>query len=279
MSKVVTGTIAAAVVAAILGVVASLPSARRATAQAADSQQIRTQKIQELYGSLIAPTAQAIMTGQVSVSHIFDSTVKGRVTPAGQFLQYDEVLEYFYGLAATPASYVYHVAFKSLVASGDKVAVEVDIYFNGENNPIAPRNFILTETGFFTFNEANRVVSFDLAILNLGAAVDPRSREEAELNIKGVCALLTLGVSGLPATCPSEFTGFTPIAKFEDCQRFMHSIDYGSWNRANSNTFVCRQLHSILTIYQPGLHCSHVSKSGGGACVDFPYESYYATDF
>jgi hypothetical protein len=279
MRKLLAGSVAAALVGTVFGFVTMIPRTRTASAQLADDQQVRVQKIQELYGSLVAPMAQAIMTGQVSVSHIFDSTVKGRVTPAGQFLEYQEVLEYFYGLAATPSSYVYYVDFKSLVASGEKVAVEVDIYFNGMNNPIAPRNFILTETGFFTFNAANKVVSFDLAILNLGAAVDPRSREESELNIKGTCALLTLGVGGLPATCPAEFTGAVPVAKYEDCLRFMHGISYGSWNRANSNTFVCRQLHSILTIYQPGLHCSHVSKSGGGVCVDFPYESYYQSDF
>ena len=33
----------------------------------------------------------------------------------------------------------------------------------------------LTQTGFYTFNRNDKVISFDLSILNLGAATDPKS--------------------------------------------------------------------------------------------------------
>jgi hypothetical protein len=59
----------------------------------------------------------------------------------------------------------------------------------------------------------------------------------------------------------------------------MSSIPYGSWDRANSNTVTCRQLHTLLTAIDPDMHCPHASAGGGGACIDFPYGSYYDQSF
>lgn len=230
----------------------------------------RATKIVKLYESLVFPTPVAIISGQQSVSDIFDAAVMGRVTPAGHFHDSEAVKEYFFGLAVTPTSRVVGTAFKSLTVSGDKVAVEVDIHFQRTNG--LP-DFTLRQTGFFTFNSHDRVTSFDLAILNLGAAINPKSVAEQEAAIQGVCAILTLGFSGQAATCPGEFNGFA------DCVTFMHSIPYGTWDRANSNTFVCRQLHSLLTPFRPAVHCPHCGKTGGNACIDFTYESFFDVEF
>jgi hypothetical protein len=231
----------------------------------------RAETIEKLYSYLIYPIPIQVLSGQVSVSDIFDSSVKGRVTPVGQFHDIHAVDEYFFGLAVTPTTRVTDVQFKSLTVSGDKVAVEVDISF--EPTVPAGRAFTLRQTGFFSFNEQDLVVSFDLTILNLGAAVNPKSVAEQEANIAGVCALLTGAILGRPATCPGTY------ADFNACFVFMHTIPYGTWDRANSNTVVCRQLHSLLTPFRPDVHCPHCSPSGGGACVDFPYESFFDTEF
>jgi hypothetical protein len=230
---------------------------------------IRTERINELYENLVYPKPNMILAGQLSVDHIFDDSVTGRVTPAGHFHDEQAVNEYFFALASTPTSRVVRVQMQSLAASGDKVAVEVDIFFERTDGTA----FTLRQTGFFTFNKQNRVISFDLTILNLGAAVNPRSDAEREANIQGLCAVLTMGVLGRPATCPSEYTDMA------DCMAFMHSIPYGTWDRANSNTVVCRQLHSLLTPYRPDVHCPHSGKSGGGSCVDFTYESFFDDEF
>jgi hypothetical protein len=227
-------------------------------------------KIEQLYEDLVSPTPTLILTGQKSVADIFDPAVRGRVTPVGQFLHAEAVNEYFFGLATTPTSRVTRVEFHSLAASGDKVAVEVDIHFERSSGG----GFTLRQTGFFAFNADDRVSSFDLTILNLGAAVNPRSDAEREANIRGVCAVLTTGLGpGQPPTCPGTYSDFS------DCYTFMHSIPYGTWDRANSNTFVCRQLHTLLTPYRPAMHCPHAGKTGGGACVEFTYESFFDEEF
>jgi hypothetical protein len=66
-----------------------------------------------------------------------------------------------------------------------------------------------------------------------------------------------------------------PNTPYLNCMTFMHSIPFGSYTRANSNTFTCRSLHALLTPLRPDVHCAHVGFTGGGKCVDFPYESYY----
>jgi hypothetical protein len=256
--------------AVLLAFAASAPIASRADLGSDRAERVRTRKIRRLYTNLIFPIPTLILAGKISVENIFAPTVRGRVTPVGQLHDAEAVNEYFFGLASTPMSRVTEITFQSLVAAGDKVAVEVDIQFRGASTT---PDFKLRQTGFFTFGDDDRVVSFDLTILNLGAAVNPKSDAEREANIQSVCTALTVGVAGLPATCPDEYAGF------DDCVAFMHSIPYGSWDRANSNTAVCRQLHTLMTPYRPDVHCPHAGKTGGGTCVDFPYESFFETEF
>jgi hypothetical protein len=261
-----------AVVLVSLGLAATAPLwlASRSDIEASGRERARTRKVKRLYNNLIFPIPTLILTGRVSVENIFASNVRGRVTPVGQLHDPEAVNEYFFGLASTPMSRVTRVTFQSLVASGDLVAVEVDIQFKGQ--PPTP-DFKLRQTGFFTFDDEDRIVSFDLTILNLGAAVNARSDAEREANIQSVCGVLTVGIGNLPPTCPTEYTDLA------DCVAFMRSIPYGSWDRANSNTAVCRQLHTLMTPYRPEVHCPHAGKTGGGMCVDFPYESFFETEF
>ena len=246
----------------------------------ANDQRVRSARIQELYETLVAPKALQVITGAHSVDHIFDASVQGRVTPVGEFHDREGVNEYFYGLASTPTGPVVGVAFKSLVASGGKVSVEVDITIERVNRPPPQRFYTLRQTGFFTFDRKNHVISFDLAILNLGAAVNPTTDAERAENITTTCALLTLGFPGQPATCPGTFSNApNPLDQFAACVAFMQSIPYGTWDRVNSNTAVCRQLHSLLTPLRPDVHCPHCSPGGGGTCIDFTYESFFDKEF
>ena len=246
----------------------------------ANDQRVRSARIQELFDTLIAPKAMQVILGLHSVDHILDATVEGRVTPVGVFHDREGVNEYFYGLASTPASLVVAVAFRSLVASGGKVAVEVDVTFDRPARPPADRFQTIRITGFFTFNRHNRVVSFDLAILNLGAALNPTTDAERTANITNICALLTLGILGRPATCLGTFSSDpNPQVQFGACVAFMQSIPYGTWDRANSNTFVCRHLHALMTPFRPDVHCPHCSPGGGATCIDFPYDSFFDQEF
>jgi hypothetical protein len=271
---------AAIVAMIVIGVVSAILIVQaRAAAKADDLKQHhakeRADRIHELYDDLVSPTPTLILTGQRSVAHIFDPAVMGRVTPAGEFHDSEAVNEYFFGLATTPTSHVTSTTMQSLAVSGDKVAVEVDIRFVRADTT----GFTLRQTGFFTFNDDDRVTSFDLSILNLGAAVNPHSVAEQEANIQGVCAVLTGVIPQQPATCSGTYAGATPQQQFGACLAFMHSIPYGTWDRANSNTVVCRQLHTLLTPFRPAVHCPHAGPTGGHACIDFTYESFFDHEF
>jgi hypothetical protein len=155
-----------------------------------------------------------------------------------------------------------------LLSTGNKVAVDVDILFNNTN---AGTMYNLTQMGFYIFNEQNLVESLDLVILNLGAAVNPPDTPEAHSAIiNELCGLLVDVTCSDPVYDPDGH--YTSI---EDCVSFMNSIPFGTWDRANSNTVVCRQLHSLITYYRPDIHCPHTGKTGGGMCIDFTYESFY----
>jgi hypothetical protein len=263
---------------------------------------LRQNKVSTVYQDLLYPTPLLINSGQLPVTDLFDSTnVRGRVTPLGQFPGFESAREYFYGLAATTR--VENISFVSLVASGAQVGVQVNIFFCSQAQPCADGpvgkedgyGYTLTQTGFFTFNGADRIIAFDLSILNLGAAVDAATSAEQEVEIQQTCALLTVVPNpqdGGPGTCgptfadPASYANTNPLSTYQfdpsagafgNCVGFMHSIPFGSWNRANSNTFVCRELHSLLTPYRPAVHCPHTSPAGGMTCVDFPYGSFYDT--
>jgi len=230
-----------------------------------ERQALRRAKVEEIYTDLVAPTPILIVTGQKSVAHIFDTNVRGRVTPLGKFIGFQGTQEYFYGLSAAQ-NVVTQVNIRSLVSTGDKVSVEVDIFFNRPPEAGGPQN--LTQTGFYRFNNDNLVISFDLAILNLGKAVDVPAVAQPQVILQ-MCQAL----SGPSGTCATTYPNVAA------CVTFMSSIPFGSWNRANSNSVVCRQLHTILTPLRPDIHCPHVSPSGGGACIEFSYESFYEEDF
>jgi hypothetical protein len=283
-------------------------------------QHLRRDKVMKIYNYLIYPTPLRILSTppQLSVDDLFEQAyISGRVTPIGEFPGFVVAQEYFYGLASANTR-VEYVSFTSLVASDDRVGVQVNIFFCQQaspcaNGPVGQKpgyGYTLTQTGFFIFNGNNRVIAFDLSILNLGAAVDPTTDQQRESAILQTCGLLTLfpntRLNGAPGTCTntfglaSSYPGGNAVSNytynpslnipfpgvsnttgpaFSNCVAFMHTIPYGSWNRANSNTFVCRQLHSLLTLFRPDIHCPHTSPNGAMTCVDFPYASFYDTTF
>jgi len=231
----------------------------------------RIAKVRRLYADLVGTGPTDVLAGRLSVEKIFDPAVKGRVTPLGQYGDFEAAREYFFGLLLAPTVSALRVDFRSLAASGHLVAIEMDIAIDLSHTPVG-RVVALRETGFFRFGAHDRITSFDLTILNIGAALDPRSDDERQRRIQGVCALAA-------ANCPNEFVGDTTAVKAADCEAFVATKPYGSWNRGNSDTFSCRELHVILTALRPEIHCPHVGKTGGNACVDVSYESFFDQEF
>jgi len=247
-------------------------------------------KVSRLYALTVWPNPIAVLSGQIKLDDVFHPDASARITPLGVYHGIVGVEEYFYGLPSSPQTNIRSINIPWIACEGLKVSVLVDFLFNSSTG-IPAWTWNLTEHGLFTFNEAELVVNTEGVITNLGAIVNARDTEIQpgvvipkavvyEGGIQGICALMTVGVplpdgTFLPPTCTGPNKNYD---SFEDCVQFMHSIPEGTWDRANSNTYTCRQLHSILTSWRPEVHCAHAGKTGGEKCRDFSYSSYY-TDF
>jgi len=232
-------------------------------------EQIRMQKVREIYENLVYPTPLAIIADPTLAYEQFSPSVIGRVVPVGRFTDFQGVLEYFYALARSPTAFVSQVNLRTLISTGTRVGVRADITFNANDGS---RTWNLTQTGFYEFDENDRVKEFDVTILNLGKNSDlPDDPVIRQAAIQGMCN--TLMVS--PGTC----VGWGEFEDFNDCVSFMNSLRWGTWDRANSDTVTCRLLHTILTAVRPDYHCPHVGKTGGGKCIEFPYEDHYIHDY
>jgi len=243
---------------------------------------ILTSIISDLYHSLVWPTPQTIMfqliTGQ-TVGGIWDHVAPdavGRVDPAGDFSTIDGIVEYFYGAVWTPNSHVLEVNIQKLIVEGNIVYVDVDIFFNNfENNGSLILAYNLTQSGSFTFNSDNKIKSMDLIIHNLGFAVNRLSSNQPGLQANiNVCSVLLF-----VANCTSTMDPDGYFTDFNSCLAFMAGIPYGTWDNLRTNSVACRTYHAILAIARPQVHCVHSGRTGGGKCVDIPYEDLYLTQF
>jgi len=245
--------------------------------QASDRNTIISNKVRQVYQRLLYPTPLLIITGQQNVNDLFAPDVKGRVSPVGSFDDFTAVEEYFYGLGAS--SQITQITVKKLTVTGNYVSIWVVIFFNG--TATGQPSYNLTQTGFYTFDSNNLISSVDLDILNLGWALDGdtlTNNATRQAIINNVCGAL-VGAPGHPGTCPQSADPTGYYSSISDCQRFMNSIPFGTWAHGNANSVICRQLHTILTVFRPSVHCPHAGKTGGMKCVDTPYSSFYDEDF
>jgi len=233
-----------------------------------------------VYTNLIYPTSTEILAGILNVTDLFAADVVGRVDPVGTFDSFKLLTEYFYALAANPANFISSVDFIDLFGVGNEVYVRVNVFFQAVN-PNTTLSFNLTQSGRYIFDDNDLISSADVIIHYLGKRSNPVENrpvytdQQNEL-IEEVC--YTLMVS--PGTCTNPVLDPTGhYANVTDCITFMTEINYGTWDDAQANSFVCRQLHTLLTYFDPVTHCPHTGKTGGGKCVDWDYPEYFAESY
>jgi len=227
-------------------------------------------KVRKIYENLIPPTPTEILAGNISVNDIFSEVAAGRIDPVGTFDDTKHLVEYYYGLAAQPNNYVTSVDFVDLFGQGKEVFVRVNLLF-AFTDPKQGSNFNITQSGRYIFGDDDRVVTTDLIIHNLGQALNTPDQLHDPM-IQYFCSVLMVS----PGNCKNP--AYDPDGHYtdvNDCISFFRTLPFGTWDQAASNTVVCRQLHTYLTIYDPETHCMHAGKTGGGKCVDTPYYWYY----
>lgn len=212
-----------------------------------------------------------VATGELP--SVFADDVRGRVNPAGVYDDLVGTIEYFYGLAgqaAVPGSSVVDVQFPYLVAEGPSdtngnggglVMARFDVTFS-------PLDVTLALFGAFRLNSNCEIQSYDITAVNLGKAFDPPEVGRAPF-IEDLCGGITNICTGPNAV----------YSDFNDCRNFMNSIDFGTYDRAASNSVICRSVHLSLAGFRPDIHCPHVSRGGGGKCIDTEYSAYFEYAF
>jgi len=249
----------------------------------------------KFFNNTIYPTPQAILQNPDMLLDILSPTVKSRISPAGSFDGFQGVVEYFYGFIAQPGLISQRVDVRSIAATGNTVAVKANIFIvNGQPaGGFPPATFNLSIFSFFTFDDNDKIQSIDVSVPNLGKlldAVGPAAlvTQLQQGRIQFTCQILTL-----PSPLSTNQTGTcgwydpfnagpNPLNQFNACVAFMNSIAFGSFNRINANNVVCRFLHALLTVSSPAaaaLHCPHTSIGGGGACIEFTYESFFQVEY
>jgi hypothetical protein len=269
----------------------------RATAAAEKKNQKHIASVIRFFNNTIGDTPSQILLSSGNSHHletILSPTVKSRISPAGEFDGFEGVVEYFYGFVANPGLRVTNVDYRTVNARGNIVSAKANLWLvsldpaSSGNHPPAIWN--LTTFAFFTFDSNDLISSIDVSVPNLGAILDIPDTQPNAAALKynqtvGVCALMTLPTPFFPSptgTCghlPDVWIGANSFAKFQHCVSFMNSIPYGTRTYHQSNTFVCRSLHTSLTFFRPDVHCYHSGPTGGGRCEDTPYENFYLKDY
>jgi len=244
------------------------------------------------FNNTIFPTPFLILqSGGLSLKNtLVASNVRARLSPAGAFDEFEGVIEYFYGFVANPGFSVRSVDYVSIAATGNTVAAKVNLFIQNDNwertasHP--PLFFNISLFSFFTFNNQDLIQSIDISCPNLGKLLDIEDPALRNQIIIFTCTVLTqptpLTNNRVGGSCgfKNVFLGGTNYtAQYENCIAVMQSKPYGSRDRMNADNFVCRQVHSLLTPYGPDIHCPHTSQSGGGACIEFSYDSFFQKNY
>eukprot|EP00486_Rosalina_sp_Unknown_P010691 CAMPEP_0201584808 /NCGR_PEP_ID=MMETSP0190_2-20130828/115120_1 /ASSEMBLY_ACC=CAM_ASM_000263 /TAXON_ID=37353 /ORGANISM="Rosalina sp." /LENGTH=330 /DNA_ID=CAMNT_0048029537 /DNA_START=85 /DNA_END=1077 /DNA_ORIENTATION=- len=262
------------------------------------------------FSNVAFPNSYFIITMDEVVPWFTDDIV-GRITPTGIFPDYQQNVDYLYGIASSSSLLLGCekpgvVPFKSyphyLTSEGDIVSVRFD-YTMG-NYPINDCTMNFTLSGFMRFNdEGNKIKSYDFTLQRWGLAVAEinkcRGGQEMELGVDFICAVeASKCITNTSQQYDHDFSLrekarnliFNNKAQFgadfanhpgnvieglPECREFLNGLDQGTWDHVITNTITCRVLHSFLAIVHPDIHCKHIGQSGGMACKDYEYDFYY----
>jgi len=241
--------------------------------------------ISQIYNLTVYPHQLPIFGGGAAAvpPGLFSQEVVGRVDPVGDFIGFEDSIEYFFALAPLPQGNAASAAITSyqiteFSSACREVASSVVYLFCSVVNPGSPDNgkplATLKQVAFWKFDQDGAVLKYDAWIPNLndwvtaatGAAIS-NAQFDAQ-SIQQVCAVTQ-------QRCTGPNTQWTCV---EECVSVLSQKPYGNYDEAWGDNIVCRSIHLVLTLVRPDVHCPHVGPTGGGKCVDVPYPTDYFSD-
>ncbi|KAJ6579197.1 hypothetical protein DFH09DRAFT_1246204 [Mycena vulgaris] len=257
--------------------------------------------VQKIYDLTVYPAnAKIIAEGSSAVpAGLFNTNATGRVTPVGQFVGFEDSIEYFFGLAPLPSGVPPNGAITNATlvefTSGCPEVAASTVYLttstiNADNSTGAfisrcvmslevtwYVSCVSTQIAFWHFDADGAVLKYDAWIPSLdlfssashgGPGFDPYSPAAMNSTIDGVCGLQA-------KTCVGNNTVYNGVA---DCVQTLTAKNFGRLDEAWGDNVACRSIHALLTKLRPEVHCPHVGPTGGGKCIDVAYNDVYFND-
>ncbi|QDS68577.1 hypothetical protein FKW77_000561 [Venturia effusa] len=242
--------------------------------------------IEKIYNLTVYPANKPIVDkGEIAVPPgLFAKNVVGRVTPVGNFTDFTESIEYFFGLAPTPDSNLPGIAFHKAEVSeftsgcpeiaASVVNLRTGKFVNGTHVPGTKY-----ETTLKQFNDKGEVVAYDAWIPNLQRWTTIANG--IDFNSKLVGMGIPIGICPeIQKRCKDGNQQFTSSP---DCIMKLQAKPTGDFNEAWGDNLVCRLIHLQLTLVRPEIHCPHVGPNGGSPpknfkCVNTTYDDSYTDD-
>jgi hypothetical protein len=243
--------------------------------------------IQKIYNLTLYPNQLPILSGggKAVPPGLFDERTRGRVSPVGNFTDFEDTIEYFFGLApvpqGSPKSTVFTraeiVAFQSSCpeVASSTVYLHTSIYNpNSTENGNGNEFTALKEIAFWRFNAQGAVLYYDAFIPALSSWTQVGAGREVSDPAFRAASIIQL-CDLIENRCVGNNTQYQSA---EECVKDLSQKPYGEYSETWGDNVVCRSIHAILTSIRPEIHCKHVGPTGGGKCVDASYNDKYLDD-
>jgi hypothetical protein len=241
--------------------------------------------ISSIYNLTVYPNQRPIFQAGASAvpPNLFNHNVSGRVDPVGDFVGFDNSIEYFFSLAPLPEGNIAGAAITSyqiteFVSACPEVAASVVYLYCSIVNPLSPDYgkaiAPLKQVAFWRFDEVGAVLKYDAWIPNLNDWITTNG-----IALPSLPAYQTGSIFAICTFTQARCTGAnTQWESVQQCVEVLSTKTYGTYDSAWGDNIVCRTIHLVLTQTRPDVHCAHVGPTGGGKCVDIPYPANYFND-
>ncbi|KAJ6256805.1 hypothetical protein Dda_8673 [Drechslerella dactyloides] len=235
--------------------------------------------IHRIYNLTIFPNQVPIITygGAAVPDGLFANDTSGRISPVGNFTDFEDSIEYFFALPPIPQSNKNNAAFSrfelaQFSSECPEVAASTVYLYTSVVNPGGPDDgkliTILRQTGFWKFNAKGEVENYDLDLIEIDHFISELTSTDYDTP-EAQAELIATTCMTQALRCVGPYQEYESIEQCIDV--LTNQKKFGSFTNIWSDSVVCRSIHLVLTITRPAAHCPHVGPSGGMKCVDYPY--------
>ncbi|GAB0496358.1 hypothetical protein MMPV_007670 [Pyropia vietnamensis] len=199
----------------------------------------------------------------------FAAAPVGRIYPLGVFSDLVQTLEYFYGIISFTRLQLLDIEVAEFVASPPYAFAKINLpTLSLITNATAKASHI----GMWRFDDKGLITGYDLNFAGLTPANAALGTDYASPTVVREAIIPRL-CANIEKFCNGDYRVYESA---EACVRFLTPLPVTRMEEGN--IAACRAYHAPLARFRPDVHCAHVGPSGGGKCVDKPFETMYKDD-